>query len=62
MSVGGNKELEEYFVLFEFPEKSINYLYRTKAAAFYRKKLSHLASGQPFNDRQPTAEEAIEKD
>ena len=40
MSLGGNKNLQEYFSFYELSEESVQTKYKTKGADFYRIKVS----------------------
>lgn len=39
MSLGGNKNLGEYFQIYDLIDESVQSRYKTKAAEFYRQKV-----------------------
>ena len=42
MSVGGNKKLKEFLAIYDLDNETIDYKYQTKAAEYYRKKVTFI--------------------
>ncbi|CDW79935.1 probable adp-ribosylation factor gtpase-activating protein agd9-like [Stylonychia lemnae] len=60
MSLGGNKNLKEFFKKYDLLEESSDNRYKTIAADFYRQRLRQIVDGQMFNDQEPTYEKGRE--
>jgi len=53
MSLGGNKQLSEFFSHYDLNDESVQTRYKTKAAEYYRHKLRNLCEGVPFSEEKP---------
>lgn len=50
MSNGGNQNLTDFLDKYDLNSEDIKVKYNTKACAFYRKRLTSLATNQDFNE------------
>ena len=57
---GGNPAFRSFLKPFPFPYTSISYIYKTKAAAYYKVRLKSIALGELFDIKPPTPQEGIE--
>mmetsp|Transcript_1245 Transcript_1245/g.1277 ORF Transcript_1245/g.1277 Transcript_1245/m.1277 type:complete len:102 (+) Transcript_1245:224-529(+) len=57
MSVGGNKNFQEYLQQYDLAEESFESKYQSKAVAYYIKKLDSLAYGLIFKEPKLPYEE-----
>lgn len=60
MTSGGNSALKMYFSQYDFPDNSIGFKYRTRAAQHYREMLKSLSGGRELSQQQPSNEEGKE--
>ncbi len=49
MTLGGNKNLYEYFKTYDLNEESVQMRYKTKAAEFYRSQVSYITTNFPIS-------------
>jgi len=59
MICGGNSSLREYFEAYPFEEASAEHKFKSKAGKYYKDMLVVLASGEDYNQPQPSPEEGI---
>eukprot|EP00347_Sterkiella_histriomuscorum_P014979 403358776 len=60
MTLGGNKNLYEFFKKYDLAGDSVEYRYKTKAADFYRQRLRSIVDGQVFDDEELSYNEGRE--
>ena len=56
MSIGGNRQLKDYYQRFELNEVNVMERYNTNAAQHYRLRLRHASDGLAFKDPTPDFE------
>ncbi len=52
MTLGGNKNLKEFFKAYDLNEESVQTKYKSQAAAYYRSKLRCMVEGVPFEESE----------
>jgi len=60
MSIGGNKNLAQFFTKYDLNEEPASTKYRSHAAEYYRQKLRSMADGNQFLNEIPVYEKGRE--
>lgn len=59
IKTGGNQTLKQFLEQFTFPDNSLTFMFRTKAAAYYRDMLATYAKGEECVVAPPEREEGV---